>query len=251
MDLLNSFSRLLKGKNKVLLPHNLRKAMETVNIADDFISKSNEVRCISKNKDEVNLIVKNYYSEIDSAYGSDQLIELTYNYIDKLDKIEIWEDFIPLKIGVVGDIYTIIEPFVNLEVEKRLGEMGVLVDKALTPSIWLEHNIKRYPFGSKHELNKHRLAMPYMKNTVGGHGRETVGSTIHYKNKGFDGVIQILPLNCMPEIVAKSVLSKVEKDLEFPILSLVVDEMTGEAGYQTRLEAFIDLINRRKGSKIG
>jgi predicted nucleotide-binding protein (sugar kinase/HSP70/actin superfamily) len=34
-------------------------------------------------------------------------------------------------------------------------------------------------------------------------------------------------------------------------MTLVVDEMTGEAGYLTRLEAFIDLINKRRERKIG
>lgn len=251
IDFLNSFSKLLKGKNKALLPYNLRKSLETINLADDFIQKSNEIRCVAKDKEAVNLIVNNYYGKIEDAYGSKELIDLTKNYRSKLDQVPIKEDYIPLKIGIVGDIYTIIEPFVNLEVEKRLGNMGVFVDKSLTPSLWLDHHIKKYPFGSKNEMNKHNLAKPYMKNPVGGHGRETVGSTIQYEKDGFDGVIQILPLNCMPEIVAKSVLNKVEKDLNFPVMSLVVDEMTGEAGFQTRLEAFIDLINKGKESKIG
>lgn len=251
MDFLNSFSKLLKGKNKAMLPYYLKKALVTINLADEFTQKSNEVRCIAKDKEEINSIVSNYYIEIEGAYGSKELIDLTKNYIKKLDNVKIKEDYVPLKIGIVGDIYTIIEPFVNLEVEKRLGNMGIFVDKSLTPSLWVEHHVKRYPFGAKSELNKHKLAMPYMKNPVGGHGRETVGSTIQYKKEGFDGVIQILPLNCMPEIVAKSVLNKVEKDLKFPVMSLVVDEMTGEAGFQTRLEAFIDLINKGKESKIG
>lgn len=251
MDFLNSFSKLLKGKNKALLPYNLRKSLETINLADDFVQKSNEIRSVAQSKEELNSIVDGYYRDIESTFGSKNLIELTNTYLKKLDRVKIKEDYMPLKIGIVGDIYTIIEPFVNLEVEKRLGDMGIFVEKSLTPTLWVDHHIKSYPFGSKSELNKHRLAMPYMKNAVGGHGRETIGSTIQYKNQGFDGVIQILPLNCMPEIVAKSVLNRVKSDLDFPVMSLVVDEMTGEAGFQTRLEAFIDLITKRKESKIG
>ena len=73
--------------------------------------------------------------------------------------------------------------------------------------------------------------------------------SIYYANKGFDGVIQLLPLNCMPEIVAKSILCNVSKDLNFPIMTLILDEMTGEAGYLTRLEAFVDLLKRRREEK--
>ena len=35
-----------------------------------------------------------------------------------------------------------------------------------------------------------------------------------------------------------------------PLLSLTIDEHTGEAGFITRLEAFIDMLFRKKRSKI-
>jgi len=50
----------------------------------------------------------------------------------------------------------------------------------------------------------------------------------------------------MHEIVSKSILPTISKDLDFPVMSLVVDDMTGEAGYITRIEAFIDLLERRR-----
>lgn len=53
-------------------------------------------------------------------------------------------------------------------------------------------------------------------------------------------------MGCMPEIVSKSILPTISKDRNFPILTLIVDEMTGEAGYITRIEAFLDLLERRK-----
>ncbi len=66
------------------------------------------------------------------------------------------------------------------------------------------------------------------------------------KKQGFHGAIQILPMGCMPEIVSKSILPTISKDEDFPIMTLVVDEMTGEGGYQTRIEAFLDLLERRE-----
>ena len=61
-----------------------------------------------------------------------------------------------------------------------------------------------------------------------------------------DGAIQIFPMGCMPEIVAKSILPTVSREKNLPVLTLVVDEMTGEAGYMTRIEAFTDLLERRR-----
>ncbi len=57
-------------------------------------------------------------------------------------------------------------------------------------------------------------------------------------------------MGCMPEIVSKSILPKISRDKDFPILTLVVDEMTGEAGYVTRIEAFVDLLERRKDNVL-
>lgn len=250
-DLMNKFSRLFNGKSMVNLPQYISRSLKTIKLADDFVQKSNEIRSLADNKEEVDMIVGNYYKEIYNSHGSEELIALTKKFYNEINNVEVNTNMVPLKIGIVGDIYTIIEPFANFQVEKKLGDMGIYVEKALTPSIWLEHHVYKYPFGARSELNKHKLASSYMKNPVGGHGRETVGATIQYKERGFDGVIQILPLNCMPEIVAKSVLNKVEDDLDFPIMTLVVDEMTGEAGFQTRLEAFTDLIRKRKESIIG
>lgn len=184
-------------------------------------------------------------------HGAKELELLIKSTEEKLNNVTINPNLEPIKIGIIGEIYTIIEPFVNLEIEKKLGNMDVLVDKSLTPTKWFEHHVFSFPFGSKYERTKYKLAKPYLKTLVGGHGRETIGSAIYYKNMGYDGVIQILPLNCMPEIVAKSILKKVERDIDFPIMTLVVDEMTGEAGYMTRLEAFIDLMNKRREKSIG
>ena len=217
-----------------------------IQTADYIIDLSNKKRAYALNSHEVDFIIDSYYRKTEKVFGEKEMMNLMKDTINSLNKVQIKKNYNPIKIGLIGEIYTIIEPFVNLEVERKLGHMGVLVEKSLTPTSWVEHHIARFPFGSKSENQKYKLAKPYLKTLVGGHGRETVGSSIYYANKGFDGVIQLLPLNCMPEIVAKSILSTVSKDLSFPIMTLILDEMTGEAGYMTRLEAFVDLLQRRR-----
>ncbi len=252
------FSKLRKNLNKIINAKSVsdiykssRLALNLIRMADDLTQLSNEVRAYAMNKKDVDSIMNKYYLNSVETHGSNELIQLIKRTEKDLKDVKIDKNLNPIRIGIIGEIYTIIEPFVNLEIEKKLGDLNVLVEKSLTPTKWVEHHVYSYPFGSKHENTKFKLARPYLKNLVGGHGRETIGSAIYYKNMGFDGAIQILPLNCMPEIVAKSILKTVEKDYDFPIMTLVVDEMTGEAGYLTRLEAFIDLINKRRERKIG
>ena len=217
----------------------------------DYITDlSNQKRAYAIDSYKVDLIMDNYYRQIEKAFGEKGMMNLMSNTIEALNQVEIKENYNPIKIGLIGEIYTIIEPFVNLEIERKLGHMGVLVEKSLTPTAWIEHHIAKFPFGSKTENQKYKLAKPYLKTLVGGHGRETVGSAIYYSKEGFDGAIQLLPLNCMPEIVAKSILSNVSRDLNFPVMTLILDEMTGEAGFMTRLEAFVDLLKRRRGESL-
>jgi predicted nucleotide-binding protein (sugar kinase/HSP70/actin superfamily) len=244
-------NKILNSKSSQEIYRSSKLALSLIRRTDDLSQLSNEVRAYALNKIDVDKIMNNYYLNIEQTHGAEELLKLIKNTEIDLREVPIDKNINPLKIGIIGEIYTIIEPFANLEIEKKLGDLNVLVEKSLTPTIWLEHHVLSYPFGSKHENMKHKLAEQYLKNPVGGHGRETVGSAIYYKSRGFDGVIQILPLNCMPEIVAKSILKTVEKDEDFPIMTLVVDEMTGEAGYLTRLEAFIDLINKRREKCIG
>lgn len=252
------FTKLRKNLNKILNAKSVsdiykssRLALNLIRMADDLTQLSNEVRAYAINKKDVDNIMNKYYLNAVETHGSNELVQLIKRTEEDLKDVKVDKSLNPIRIGIIGEIYTIIEPFVNLEIEKKLGDLNVLVEKSLTPTKWVEHHVYSYPFGSKFENTKFKLARPYLKNLVGGHGRETIGSAIYYKNMGFDGAIQILPLNCMPEIVVKSILKTVEKDHDFPIMTLVVDEMTGEAGYLTRLEAFIDLINKRREKNIG
>lgn len=157
-----------------------------------------------------------------------------------------------LRIGVTGEIYTILDPFSSLDLEQQLGNLGVEVDRSLYLSGWVaKHIFQGLTSGYRSIKQYHRLAHPYLAHFVGGHGQESVGAAIDFARRGFDGVIQLLPLNCMPEIVAASILPRVQEDYQIPIMTLTVDEHTGKAGLQTRLEAFVDLLERSRQAEAG
>jgi predicted nucleotide-binding protein (sugar kinase/HSP70/actin superfamily) len=148
-------------------------------------------------------------------------------------------------IGLVGEIYVMLEPFANRHLERLLGEMGVLVRRSAFLSDWLRgqfFNLLRFDVQKKARL----LAGPYLPHFVGGHGLESVADSVNYANNRVDGIIHVAPFTCMPEIVAQSILPKVSADLDVPIMTLVVDEHSAEAGIITRLEAFTDMVRRRR-----
>jgi predicted nucleotide-binding protein (sugar kinase/HSP70/actin superfamily) len=123
-------------------------------------------------------------------------------------------------------------------------DYGISTKKALNPSWWAKNMVLSSI--NLNSLDLKKASKKYLPHYIGGHARECIGETVMAHQEGYDGVIQIFPFGCMPEIVAKSILPTISKEKDFPIMTLVVDEMTGEAGYITRIEAFLDLLERRK-----
>lgn len=152
---------------------------------------------------------------------------------------------VTLRVKIIGEIYMVLEPRVNFHLETVLGEMGVEVVRALSISQWVEEHLLGFIFPG-HKQRTILLSEPFLPSFVGGHGRETIAEMVDAGVNRLDGVIQILPFTCMPEIVAQSITPEVSKVYNLPVLTLVIDEHSGEAGMMTRLEAFVDLMQRKK-----
>lgn len=151
-----------------------------------------------------------------------------------------------LRIALIGEIYTLLEPFSNVNIERHMGHLGVEVDRSLMLSEWINDHLFMGLIKNVSSAKRFtKVAPPYLNHFVGGHGEETVGSAVWYAQQGFDGAIQVLPFTCMPEIVAQSILPKVSEDTGLPVMTLIMDEHSGEAGMITRLEAFTDLLWRK------
>jgi len=186
---------------------------------------------------------------INSAQSFKDLEEATSLGVLKLDQVPLDYNREVIKIGLIGEIYTLLEPFINLEIEKELGKQGVEVTRSIYLSEWINsHLLMNF---AKKEASKDfaQLAKPYLNYFVGGHGRETVGYAVGFTQEGYHGLIQIAPLTCMPEIVAHNILTKVKKDFGIPILNIYIDEHSSKTGIVTRIEAFVDLIRRQLETK--
>ena len=67
-----------------------------------------------------------------------------------------------------------------------------------------------------------------------------------YADAGFDGIVHVKSFGCTPEVDAMAVLQNISADRGIPILYLSYDSQTGDAGIQTRLEAFYDMIDMKR-----
>ncbi|NLG85306.1 MAG: CoA protein activase [Firmicutes bacterium] len=160
------------------------------------------------------------------------------------------EEGYPLRMELAGEIYMVLEPAVNFELERRLGEKGVEVIRHLYLSRWLGEQFRRcLGLDASHHRDR-ELAWPYLAHPVGGHGLQSVARAVEAGVNRLDGMVHLAPFTCMPEIVAGGVLPVVREDLGLPILHLNLDEHTAEAGVLTRLEAFLDLAARRYNCRL-
>ncbi len=148
-----------------------------------------------------------------------------------------------LAVGLVGEIYMMIEQFANQEIEKELGRLGVevLFERSLHHHLLHLLRLDRSYFRSQ------RLARRYLRECPGGEAMRTVGESIHFvERKKVDGLVHIFPFTCMPENIALEALQQLSEDSGVPVLSLSFDEHTSRTGLLTRLEAFVDLLKRKK-----
>lgn len=80
------------------------------------------------------------------------------------------------------------------------------------------------------------------------YNKELIGSIEYYKDK-IDGIILLTAFPCGPDsLVNELVIRKFKK---LPIINIVLDELQGEAGIQTRIESFIDIMKEKRRREVG
>ncbi|MGI6130101.1 MAG: acyl-CoA dehydratase activase-related protein [bacterium] len=247
-DFLRALKALFRERKAPLwkIPDIFWRAWIKLNAIDQVEKASHNVRPFEINKGETTLVFRECMKELDLARSRKEIDQVTRQSMEKLNAIPQNKFQEPLRVGLIGEIYVVLESFANHDVQVKLEEMGVLVDRSIYLAEWTLNNA----FNNR-EYEVKKAAEPFLSELVGGHGRNSIGETVLYANRGFDGVIQLAPFACIPEIVAKSILPYVSRKLNIPVMTLFLDEQTGEGGIRTRLEAFVDLLYQRRNKKEG
>ena len=245
-EFIRRIKKLAGGFKPYRILRGLKNATQVSIMVDELERLCFRIRPREIESGSTDKIYNAFRHNVKNVFGSRAIKEFIRETEDKLMKIETDREFQPFKVGIVGEIYTTIDSYTSFDIQTRLGGMGAEVHREVTVSEWIVEHILKNALHLPRNLDYVRASEKYLGAMIGGHAQDTIGNTVIYSEKGFDGVIQIYPLTCMPEIVAESILPKVERDYDIPVLTLIIDEMTGEAGYMTRVEAFIDLLTKRR-----
>jgi len=185
---------------------------------------------------------------IREAKNASELSKALKKGLKEISSVEVDKSRDIIHVDLTGEIYIVNDEFSNQNMERELGAMGVQVRRSLTVSSFLKDAIipKMFKKGETHLERAYRLAKPYLMRDIGGDALECISDVLYAKERNVDGLIHVSPFTCMPEIMSQNIFPKMREDINLPILSLIMDEQTGRAGYITRLEAFVDLMRRKK-----
>jgi len=235
---------LESGKSALSKIGSVFLAYNAMRLIDEIEASAHAIAGYETNPGEAKNLLSSCKKEVFSCSDPVKAVKILNQYRNRIKTIPADYSKKPLKIAVMGEIYTVIEPFSNLYIEDILMDMGVSTVRRLTPTWWLKDMLLKTINLNSRELLK--ASNEFLPLYIGGHARECIGEAVLAAKEQMDGAIQIFPMGCMPEIVSKSILPSIAQKKKLPVLSLVVDEMTGEAGYLTRIEAFLDLLERRR-----
>ena len=141
----------------------------------------------------------------------------------------------PISIALVAHGYNIYDDRASMKIIDKLESMDVKVYTALQLS--QEQTLE----GINTLGEKLYWANEY----------EMTGTAGHYrKDNKIDGLIALNAFGCGPDSLMIERIIRKAKQFNKPILHLTIDEQTGEAGFITRLEAFVDMLFRKKRATI-
>lgn len=141
------------------------------------------------------------------------------------------------KIAVVGHSYCLYDPYFNFDFLRVLENAQATIHaQEMVPEETIDSEIRG--FG---------------KEVYWESGREILGASLHYlRPNRVDGLIYLTCFACgVDSMIEPLVKHRAEENRETLYLCLMVDEHTGPTGFFTRVEAFLETLERRKTYRRG
>jgi predicted nucleotide-binding protein (sugar kinase/HSP70/actin superfamily) len=137
----------------------------------------------------------------------------------------------PLTLAVVGHPYLLLDNYVNQRLIQRLEQLGAQI---LTPAL--------LPEGAAA-----RGVQQITGDAYWAYAEPLLGAGTYFLERGaIDGLVVVIAFGCAPDSGLAPVLSQAARRAGTPALILTLDEHSGEAGLVTRLEAFVDMLERKR-----
>lgn len=214
---------------------------------EDIQTAEGIFRAYEETQGDTTRTVNRLLDKLDQTNNLKELRKFRSVIKDEFNELDVDKSRNPLKVGISGEIHISLEPYVNLDIRRKLGELGCEIHQSLSLYDWIVH---------KFHLNYHRkwlehLAEPHMPMDIGGECVWVLGEYIDKAKAGFDGFVHQYPFTCMPELTARTIIEhQLKPKYDLPAIFFSFDEQSGQEGFRTRLEAFCDLMHSRRTQSL-
>ena len=216
---------------------NFLVVLKMIEALDSYNDRYLELAGFEKEPGSFKRAQKDFFAEMNTVSGAAQLAYVYRHHLRILEDLPIEKPVDPIRVGLIGEFFTAVDPRSNLFIEDKLSAMGV----SLARTVNLTNRILRY-----NEENLRRSVSEYVSFDMGPTSTLSIAAAKQYAEEGFDGIIHLKSSGCTPEIDCMPVLQRLSSDYRIPILYLSYDSQTSDTGLDTRLEAFYDMIAMRK-----
>jgi predicted nucleotide-binding protein (sugar kinase/HSP70/actin superfamily) len=203
----NSLKKSILGTGRYLT-NNKKEILKAYDLAYGKWEKFNKLMCLDLlNINEIGL-------NSDCSQGAK-------THIEDYDK----------RILLLGHPYNIYDNHINMNIIKKLMDNNI---KIITAEM-IEETISRH------------YASTLPKRMFWSQGQKVLGSSFSLiDRKTIDGIIYISAFGCGIDSVLIELVEEKAKERNTPFTLITIDELTGEAGINTRIEAFLDMLDWRK-----
>lgn len=164
------------------------------------------------------------------AYKKAKRAQRTHDELLKKRQEEILKETNTVKILIVSHPYNIYDKMIGYPIVKLIKKEGgqpVFADRV-----------------DKKEAV--REAKKMSRSLYWRYNKELIGSLNLLKGK-IDGIVLLTAFPCGPDSLVNELILRKYKRV--PAVNIILDELQGEAGLQTRIESFMDIIKERKAEK--
>ncbi|MBI5486171.1 MAG: hypothetical protein HY905_02440 [Deltaproteobacteria bacterium] len=219
--------------------------------------------------------------DLEDSVAGDDMAGFISRSLERMDTVEVDRSVPRPLVGISGDIYTRINPAANLQLFRTLEEMGCEVwpapfltdaahfgmansvvrgwresvyhEAAAVFALTLRKDLEAWRVSRKLSSRLRRggepgyreilrLTAPYVSNRSVEALILDVGKMADFANRGADGIVHAICLNCMLGTAAAALLGRLRHDYHVPTVSLVYG--SGESpALRTRLEAFVHQVH--------
>ncbi|MBC8588546.1 acyl-CoA dehydratase activase-related protein [Paratissierella segnis] len=190
-----------------------------------------------RNKNGVKIAVKDMKNELKLNYSQKELYKNAIREQEKYKKnllktdISLKKDEKSSNLLILGHPYNVYDEFINMNILEKLKDEDL--------NLFFAEDIP--------EKDYREYSSQFIKRIFWTQGRKLIGSSYYLiDNELIDGIMYLSAFGCGLDSMLVYLVEKKCIEKNIPMIVLTLDEQTGEAGFVTRIDAFLDMMEWRK-----